>query len=87
MTNKTAPGRKRVAITVHAETWEKLRAKAKEAGLPHNWLSTAIDGFLPGLLVVVEQAEKDALERREMTELEAMARYGQLMAKEMEKKE
>jgi len=85
--NRIPAGKKRVAITVTAKTWEMLQAKAKKAGFPNGWLSSAIDGFIPGLLAVIEQAEKDAENRREMTELEAMARYGQLMAKELDKKE
>jgi len=82
-----AKGKKRVLITVTAEPWERLQAKAKKAGLPQNWLSTEIDRFIPGLLAVVEQAEQDALDRREMTEAEAMARYAELMTKQMMKKE
>jgi len=82
-----AKGKKRVLITVTAEPWERLQAKAKSAGLPQNWLSTEIDRFVPGLLAVVEQAEKDALDRREMTEAEAMARYAELMTQQMMKKE
>ena len=81
-----AKGKKRVLITVTAEPWERLQAKAKSAGLPQNWLSSEIDRFIPGLLAVVEQAEQDALDRREMTEAEAMARYAELMMKQMDKK-
>ena len=86
MKSQLPPGYKRAAITVHAETWEKLQAIARKAGLAPGWLSEAIDGFLPGLLKVMEQAEKDAENRKEMTDQEASFRYAQLMAKEMNKR-
>ena len=74
-------------ITVTAEPWEQLQKQAKEAGMPYNWLSSAIDGFIPGLLAVVEQAKEDAKNRREMTEAEAMARYAELLMKGFSKKD
>jgi hypothetical protein len=80
------PGKKRVMITVDEEPWERLRAHAKKAGLPLNWLSNEINAFIPGLLAVVELAEQDARDQREMSEMEAMARYGELMAKVMKVK-
>lgn len=74
-------GKKRVAITVTTKTWEELQAIAKRAGMPSNWLSHEIDRFLPGLVAVVKQAEKDALERMDMTDKQAMARYMEIMQK------
>lgn len=74
-------------ITVTAEPWERLQALAKEAGMPVSWLSSAIDGFVPGLLAVVEQAREDAKNRRQMTEAEGMARYLELLMKGSSEKE
>lgn len=84
--NDLPEGKKRVALSVDSQIWEEIQSYRKKAGMPQNWLSTAINEFLPGLLAVVKQAEKDAVERKNMTEEEAMKRYEDLMRKELQKK-
>lgn len=76
-------GKKRVQITLTTSVYLELKAIAKRAGMPTGWLSQEIDNFLPGLLAVAKQAEKDAMERKGMSEGEATACYLELMKKAM----
>lgn len=71
-------GNKRVMINVPTETWERLQALAKEVGMPPGWLSAQISQFLPGLLIVAEQAKKDAEARLQLSETQAKKRYEKL---------
>ena len=79
-------GKIRVVLTLTAEPWKDLSARVKKAGMPRNWLSNEIDKFVPALLAVIDLAEKDANEKRQMTDFEAMARYGEVMSHLMKKK-
>lgn len=76
-------GSKRVALTVNAKNWENLQALGKKAGFNQNWLSVEVDKFAHGLLAVAMQAVKDAEERKEMSEEEALKRYENLMREVM----
>lgn len=78
--------RKRVTITVNAEPYENLMALAKILGFRNNWLSLEIDKMVSGLLVIAKQAQKDAEEKKEMTEGEARKRYEDLMRAVLEDK-
>lgn len=82
----SAPGRKRVSITVTIKVWDELMALAKEAGFPQNWLSLELDAFLPALLAGVHQAKADAENKIEMTEEQAVERYLSIINEEMKKK-
>jgi len=78
--------RKRINMTVNAKPWNRLRALTKEIGWKDNWLSLEMDKMVEGMLVVAEQAKKDAEEQKEMTEAEAKKRYEDLMRMVLEKK-
>lgn len=78
--------RKRVNITLNADPYEHLMALAKHLGFRNNWLGQEIDKLIAGLLMVAEQAKKDAEEKKEMTEAEARKRYEDLMRKILEAK-
>ena len=78
--------RKRVTITLSAEPYEQLMALAKHIGFRNNWLGLEIDKMVAGLLVIAEQAKRDAEEKIEMTEAEARKRYEDLMRKVLEAK-
>jgi hypothetical protein len=71
--------RKRVNITLNAEPYEKLMELAKILGFRNNWLGQEIDKMIAGLLIIAEQAKRDAEEKKEMTEAEARKRYEDLM--------
>jgi hypothetical protein len=83
---KRTDGKKRVALTVNASNWENLMRLGKEAGMRNDWVSTEIDRFIPALIAVIDLAKKDAEEKRKMNELEAMARYGQILSQAMKDK-
>jgi hypothetical protein len=76
---RTTEERKRVSITVNAEPWDKLRILTKEIGWRDNWFGLEVDRMVAGMLVVAEQAKKDAEEQKKMTEAEAKKRYESLM--------
>ena len=78
--------RKRVSITLNAEPYENLMDLARVLGFRNNWLSLEIDKLIAGLLVIAEQAKKDAEDNKEMTEAEAVKRYEDLMRKFIESK-
>ena len=65
------PGKKRVSITVDAESWNKAQSLAKEAGLSRNWLSAQISATLPHIVAVVEtyRAKKKATAQDALHEL------------------
>ena len=71
--------RKRISLTVNAEPYEQLRSLTKFLGWRDNWLSLELDKLISGMLVVAEQAKKDAEAKVEMTEAEARKRYESLM--------
>lgn len=76
--------RKRITLTVNAEPYDALRKLTKQLDFRDNWLSLEIDKLIGGLLVIAEQAKKDAESREYMTEAEARARYEDLMRKFLE---
>lgn len=78
--------KKRVAITVQAEEWEKLQALGKFLGYKKDWLSKEIQHLVAALIVVADQAKQDAVERSQMTEEEARVRYEQLARSVIEKR-
>ncbi len=78
-------GKKRVLITVTAEPYERLRDLIVKAGLPKNYISYQLDLLVQGILPVAEQAYKDAMEKKEMTEEEAKKRYAEIARKEFGK--
>ena len=80
-----AKGKKKINIAVTAEPYERLREKTKAIGWPSNWLSKELDKMVNALLVVADQAVKDAEEQRKMTDDEAKARYEALTRKLLEK--
>jgi len=84
MKSRTAPGKKRIGLTVDAACYEKLRALIAELGWPDNWFSVQVDQLQHGLLLVAEQARKDAENNLVMTEAEAKKRYEEMMRKIME---
>lgn len=71
--------RKRISLTVNAEPYEQLRSLTKFLGWRDNWLSLELDKLISGMLVVAEQAKRDAESKVEMTEAEARKRYESLM--------
>lgn len=79
--------RKRVSITVNAEPWEELRRLTKLLGWRDNWLALQLDEMVAGMLIVAEQAQKDAEEKVQMTEAEARKRYEDLMRMVLEGKQ
>jgi hypothetical protein len=79
-----AKDKKRVSITVTAESWDNLNKLSKELGWPSTWLGKEIDKMVKGILVLAQVAKNDADEQRQMTEEEAKKRYEDLMRKILE---
>lgn len=71
-------------LTLEKEPYERLQALVKELGWPKTWLAHEMDRMIAGLLVVAEQAKKDAEELKGMTEAEARKRYEDLMRRFLE---
>lgn len=86
MKTQRTDGKKRVALTLTAKNWDEIQRLGKEAGMPQNWVSVEIDRFLPALIAVIELAKKDAEEKRQMNQMEAIARYGQILSQAMKEK-
>lgn len=85
MKGQPAKGMKRVYLTVSEEPYKRLQSLVRALGWKKNWLSREVDKVVQGLLIVAEQAIKDAEEQREMTELEAKKRYEDLMRSILER--
>lgn len=78
--------RKRINITVNKEPYEKLRALTKILGWRDNWISLELDKLVDGMLLIAEQAKRDAEEKKDMTDDEARKRYESLMRTILENK-
>jgi len=76
--------KKKKLLALEAEPYERLQALVKELGWHKSWLAHEIDRLIVGLLVVAEQAKKDAESLREMSEEEARKRYEDLMRRFLE---
>lgn len=75
--------RYKMQLTVDAENYETLRRVGHELGWGTHWLSREIDRLLGGLVLVVEQAKKDAEKLSEETDQVRKDRYRALMEKAM----
>lgn len=71
--------RKRVMITLNAEPYERLRELTKALGWRDNWIGLELDKMVSGMLIVAEQAQRDAERKEQMTEAQARERYEGLM--------
>lgn len=81
---KLIMARKKKMLALKAEPYERLRALSKELGWPKNWLAHEIDRLIRGLLIVAEQAKKDAEELEELSEEQVKQRAEDLMRRYME---
>lgn len=64
-------------MTLDSANWERLQELCKEAGKPY-FMSKLIDDFIGGLLPVMEQAAKDAKEKKKMTQAEMEEKYNEM---------
>lgn len=80
-----AKGKKRITITVDSEPYERLRELTKILGWKDNWLGPELDKLIAGVLIVAEQARKDAEEKLQLTEEQAAKRYEDLMRATLER--
>lgn len=64
---------------MNAEPFDRLRELTKELGWRDNWLGLELDKMVAGMLVVAEQAQRDAERKDQMTEDQARERYESLM--------
>lgn len=76
--------KKKKMLALEAEPYERLQALVKDLGWPKNWLAGQIDQVIAGLLLVAEQAKKDAENLQNLTEAEASKRYEDMMRKILE---
>lgn len=76
--------KKKKLLALEAEPYERLMTLVKQLGWPKTWLAHEIDRLVAGLLLVAEQAIKDAEELKDMTEDQAKQRYEAMMRKILE---
>jgi len=80
-----AKGKKRINVTVEAEPYERLRELTKLLGWKDNWLGPELDKLIAGVLIVAEQAKKDAESNMQLSEEQATKRYEDLMRATLER--
>jgi len=72
-------------VTVKAEPYERLRELTRLLGWKDSWLGPELDKLIAGVLIVAEQAKKDAEENLKLTEEQAAKRYEDLMRATLER--
>lgn len=72
-------------VTVKAEPYDRLRELTRLLGWKDSWLGPELDKMIEGVLIVAEQAKKDAEDKLQLNEEQAKKRYEDLMRATLER--